>query len=233
MKMLITGASTILGSQVISRFKQNYPEISISTLDDLSDAGLIDNLFDTEKFESVIHLAASETPDYQGTKALLDAANKHWAGQHWFRRFFYVSAEDVSINEQLIRAYAEMTLVISTCTDCFASPDFPMEYISLANANMKQNKAVPLYTHGQDVNNWFWVSDEACAIDVIFNQGEAGLMYTIGGMNTWKSSELELIDMVPNKAYALEPFLVNAYQTYFNKVKNTLAHLTFNPKRIA
>jgi hypothetical protein len=34
MKLLITGASTLLGSQVLSWFKQNYPEMQISTLDD-------------------------------------------------------------------------------------------------------------------------------------------------------------------------------------------------------
>jgi dTDP-glucose 4,6-dehydratase len=233
MKMLITGASTILGSQVISRFKQYYPEIQISTLDDLSDAGVVNHFFEKHKFESVIHLAASETPDYQGTKTLLDVANAHWSGQQWFRRFMYVSAEDVSINEQLVRTYADMTLVISTCSECVASPDFPMEYISVANNNMKLNKSVPMYTHGQDVNNWFWVSDEASAIDVIFNQGEAGPIYSVGGMNTWKSAECDYNDLLSKKAYALEPFIANAYQMFFNKIKHLFAHQTINPKRIA
>jgi dTDP-glucose 4,6-dehydratase len=233
MKMLLTGASTILGSQVIGRFKQYYPDIEISTLDDLSDIGLINHLFGKHQFESVIHLACAERPDFQATNALLDVANSHWAGQHWFRRFLYISAEDISINEQLIRAYSEMTLVISSCSECVASPDFPIEYMSVANANMKLNKSVPMYTQGQAVDNWFWVADEASAIDVIFNQGEAGPIYNIGGMNTWKSADSDYKDLITNKAFALEPFMANAYQMFFNKLKNIFAHSTITPKRIA
>jgi dTDP-glucose 4,6-dehydratase len=232
MKMLITGASTVLGSQVISRFKQYYPEIQISTLDDLSE-GVINDLFTMHKFESVIHLGASDIPDFQGTKMLLDAANANWAGQHWFRRFLYVSAEDLSINEQLIREYNDMTLVISTCSECFASSDFPMEHIALANDNMIQNKSVPLYTHGQPVNSWFWVSDDACAIDVIFNQGEAGLIYNIGGMNTWRNPDTDYKDLITSKPFALEPYMATAYQMFFNKLKNIFGNLTINHKRIA
>jgi dTDP-glucose 4,6-dehydratase len=233
MKMLITGASTILGSQVISRFKQYYPEIEIFTLDDLSGVDVISQLFELHKFESVMHLACAEVPDYNATRALLDLANAQWAGQHWFRRFLYVSAEDISINEQLIRAYADMTLVISTCTECFASSDFPVKYISVANDNMKQNKSVPMYTYGQDVDNWFWVADQATAVDVIFNQGEAGPIYKIGGMNTWKNQDKDYSDLISNKTYALEPLMANAYHMFFNKVKNLSAHLTINPKRMA
>jgi hypothetical protein len=105
--------------------------------------------------------------------------------------------------------------------------------MSVANDNMKLNKSVPMYTQGQAVDNWFWVADEASAIDVIFNQGEAGPIYNIGGMNTWKSPDSDYKDLITNKAFALEPFMANAYQLFFSKVKNIFAHSTINPKRIA
>jgi dTDP-glucose 4,6-dehydratase len=233
MEMLITGASTTLGLQVINRFRKNYPEVQISTLDDLSDSVLLQELFEAKKFDAVIHLAASGTPDYQGTKLLLDTANAAWAEEHWFRRFFYVSAEDQNANEAMMRQYRDMTLVISTCRPSFASPEFPKKAIALASENIKKNKAVPLYSKGQDVESWFWTSDNACAIDVIFHQGEAGLLYHIGGMNTWKSVDADSTAETIYQTTVGQPLLINSFQMFFNKVKGLFAHQPVNTKQIA
>jgi hypothetical protein len=39
--------------------------------------------------------------------------------------------------------------------------------------------------------------------------------------------------LITNKPFALEPFMANAYQMFFSKLKNIFAHSTITPKRIA
>ncbi len=82
-KILITGGAGFIGSHVVRRFVNNYPEYQIINLDkltyagnllnlkdvedspnyrfikgDIVDAAFIDQLFKDEQIDSVIHLAA-------------------------------------------------------------------------------------------------------------------------------------------------------------------------------
>lgn len=225
MKLLITGASTSLGSQVLSWFSQYYPEMQIVTLDDLSDVRAVNHFFEVEHIDAVIHLAAADQQTSSGTKTLLDAANRCWQGNHLIKRFFYISPEPMAANKVLLRKYKDMTLVVSSCSDCFASPAFPVEYIAVADQNVKNNKGVPVYANGQKVPEWFWVSNQACAIDVLFHQGEAGVIYNIGGMNAWKSAEANVKTNVPAFAYVSAPGMVKSYQSFMVKIKRIFSNL--------
>ncbi len=225
MKLLITGASTSLGSQVLSWFKQYYPEMKITTLDDLSDVRAVNHFFEVENIDAVIHLAAADQQTVSGTRTLLDAANRWWQGNHLIKRFFYISPEPMAANKALLRKYKDMTLVVSSCSDCFASSAFPVEHIALADQNVKNNKGVPVYATGQRVPEWFWVSGQACAIDVLFHQGEAGVIYNIGGMNAWKNADAGVKYNVPAYAYVPEHGMVKAYQTFMVKIKRIFSNL--------
>jgi dTDP-glucose 4,6-dehydratase len=225
MKLLITGASTSLGSQVFSWFKQYYPEMQVVTLEDLSDVRAVNHFFEVEHIDAVIHLAAASQHVAAGTKTLLDAANSCWQGNHLIKRFFHVSGDSVAANKALLRKYKDMTLVVSSCSDSFASSAFPVEYIALADQNVKNNKAVPVYANGQKVPEWFWASGQACAIDVLFHQGEAGVIYNIGGMNAWKSADADVKTNVPAYAYVSAPAMVKSYQSFMVKIKRIFSNL--------
>lgn len=132
-KILITGGAGFIGSHVIRRFVTTYPNYQIVNLDKLTYAGNLENLldvenlpnykfvkgdiveadfihdlFEAEKFDAVIHLAAESHVDRSisnpiefvmtnvvGTVNLLNAAKTSWKGQYEQKRFYHVSTDEV------------------------------------------------------------------------------------------------------------------------------------------
>jgi dTDP-glucose 4,6-dehydratase len=202
MKVLVTGSTGLLGNQVVKWFLQYYPDYQITTLNDLSDYGVINHLFNANQFDSVIHLAPTLGQNTQGSQNLLDAANENWLGNHDAHRFLFITS-DIRQGEHLLNEYNGqygMNLLVSSCEEAFASSDFPFIFSAIAEQNINSKNILPLYAKGQQVPEWFWVEEQACAIDVLLHQAEAGKVYAIGGMNAWKRSDLEYSPIVkPNE----------------------------------
>ncbi|MDR6786435.1 dTDP-glucose 4,6-dehydratase [Pedobacter africanus] len=132
-KILITGGAGFIGSHVVRRFVNSYPQYEIINLDkltyagnlanltdienkpnyrfikaDITDAAEINELFQREAFDAVIHLAAESHVDRSiadptafvmtnviGTVNLLNAAREYWKGNYDSRRFYHVSTDEV------------------------------------------------------------------------------------------------------------------------------------------
>lgn len=193
MKVLVTGTACELGKQVINWFSEYYTDYKLVEMNDLSDYGSINSLFESQNFDSVIHIAANTAQSTQGTRNLLQAANTCWAGNQDAHRFLLITA-DAFEAELILREYHDaqgMNLLVSSFEETYATPDFPFVFSAIAQQQISAKNNIPLYTKGQAVPEWSWVEEPACAVDILFHQAEAGKAYSIGGMNAWKRSDLE------------------------------------------
>lgn len=132
-RILITGGAGFIGSHVVRLFVVKYPDYEIVNLDaltyagnlenlkdiqdfpnykfvriDISDADAVDDLFDKNIFDGVIHLAAESHVDRSisdplafvrtnviGTVNLLNACKKQWQGKMDTKRFYHISTDEV------------------------------------------------------------------------------------------------------------------------------------------
>ena len=131
--ILITGGAGFIGSHVVRLFVNKYPDCQIYNLDkltyagnlenlsdvdkmpnyhfvkgDIVDAAFINQLFEKERFDGVIHLAAESHVDRSitnpmefiftnvvGTVNLLNAAKAIWKDNYEGKRFYHISTDEV------------------------------------------------------------------------------------------------------------------------------------------
>ncbi|MBX2933378.1 MAG: dTDP-glucose 4,6-dehydratase [Ferruginibacter sp.] len=131
--ILLTGGAGFIGSHLTRLFVRKYPNYTIVNLDkltyagnlenlrdienepnyrfikgDITDLGLLRNLFSTHKFTAVLHCAAESHVDRSitdplafintnvlGTASLLQAAKEAWAGDYENKIFYHISTDEV------------------------------------------------------------------------------------------------------------------------------------------
>jgi dTDP-glucose 4,6-dehydratase len=155
-----------------------------------------------------------------GTCNLLNAAKNAWKDNFEGKRFYHVSTDEVygalefdgtyftettkydphspysaskASSDHFVRAYHDtygLPVVLSNCSNNYGANHFPEKLIPLAINNIKHKRPIPVYGKGENVRDWLWVNDHACAIDTIFHKGLNGETYNIGGNNEWKNIDL-------------------------------------------
>lgn len=153
-----------------------------------------------------------------GTVSLLNAAKKAWTEKE-DKRFYHISTDEVygslgdeglfvestsydpkspysaskASSDHFVRAYGNtygLPYVISNCSNNYGPNHFPEKLIPLMIHNIQNNKHLPVYGKGENIRDWLYVEDHARAIELIFEKGQNGETYNIGGFNEWKNIDL-------------------------------------------
>ena len=259
--ILITGGAGFIGSHVVKRFVNKYPNYNIYNVDNLTYAGNLSNLKDLEekknyfffkidiknhneilklfidkKITDVIHLAAESHVDKSiensfefaetnvlGTLSLLEASKISWDLSSENNIFYHISTDEVygslglegSFNEyskydpnspysaskassdHFVRAYHKtygLPILISNCSNNYGPNQHAEKMIpNIINSLLKQIK-IPIYGDGKNIRDWLYVHDHCDAIELIFNNGNCGETYNIGG--NYEISNIDLANII-------------------------------------
>ena len=148
-----------------------------------------------------------------GTLSLLQAAKEVWNGDFEGKLFYHISTDEVygalpldggkfteqtpydphspysaskASSDHFARAFRDtygLPVVVTNCSNNYGPYQFPEKLIPLFINNIVQNKPLPVYGRGENVRDWLYVEDHACAIDLIAHRGVLGQTYNIGGEN--------------------------------------------------
>ena len=259
--ILITGGAGFIGSHVVKRFVNKYPNYNIYNVDNLTYAGNLSNLKDLEdkknyfffkidiknhneilklfidkKITDVIHLAAESHVDKSiensfefaetnvlGTLSLLEASKISWDLSSKNNIFYHISTDEVygslglegSFNEyskydpnspysaskassdHFVRAYHKtygLPILISNCSNNYGPNQHGEKMIpNIINSLLMQIK-IPIYGDGKNIRDWLYVDDHCDAIELIFNNGNYGETYNIGG--NYEISNIDLANII-------------------------------------
>ncbi|HOP07005.1 MAG TPA: dTDP-glucose 4,6-dehydratase [candidate division Zixibacteria bacterium] len=95
--------------------------------------------------------------------------------------------------DHLVRSYHRtygLDCVITNCSNNYGPYQFPEKLIPLMIRNALRRMPLPVYGDGGNIRDWLYVDDHCRALELVFDRGEAGKTYVIGGHNEITNIEL-------------------------------------------
>ena len=96
-------------------------------------------------------------------------------------------------SEHFVRAFHDtygMPVIVTNCSNNYGPYQFPEKLIPLLINNIRHRRPLPVYGKGENIRDWLYVEDHACAIDIIFHHGRPAETYNIGGFNEWRNIDI-------------------------------------------
>ena len=152
----------------------------------------------------------------EGTLNLLEAARGRGKD---FGRFYHISTDEVygslgpegaftestaydprspysaskASSDHLVRAFFHtfgLDVVISNCSNNYGPYQFPEKLIPLMIRNMQLGQPLPVYGKGDNIRDWIWVGDHVTAMEHVFEKGQSGETYNLGGQQECTNLDL-------------------------------------------
>jgi len=154
-----------------------------------------------------------------GTVTMLRAASRAWAGRTDVR-FVHVSTDEVfgSLGAQglfdedtrydprspysaskasadhMARAWHHtygLPVIVTNCSNNYGPWQFPEKLIPVVIRRALAGEPVPIYGKGENVRDWLYVEDHCDALATVYERGQVGRTYCIGG--DCEQSNLQLV----------------------------------------
>ena len=159
------------------------------------------------------------TTNVIGTLNLLEIARKNWQNKFKGKLFHHVSTDEVygtlqetgsflettaydprspysaskASSDHFVKAYSVtygMPIIISNSSNNYGPNQHVEKLIPLVIKNIVNREPIPIYGDGKNIRDWIYVEDHIEAINLIFNNGERGQKYNIGGDNEIRNIDL-------------------------------------------
>ena len=159
------------------------------------------------------------TTNVIGTLNLLEIARKNWQNKFKGKLFYHVSTDEVygtlqetgsflettaydprspysaskASSDHFVKAYSVtygMPIIISNSSNNYGPNQHVEKLIPLVIKNIVNREPIPIYGDGKNIRDWIYVEDHIEAINLIFNNGERGQKYNIGGDNEIRNIDL-------------------------------------------
>ena len=159
------------------------------------------------------------TTNVIGTLNLLEIARKNWQNKFKGKLFYHVSTDEVygtlqetgsflettaydprspysaskASSDHFVKAYSVtygMPIIISNSSNNYGPNQHVEKLIPLVIKNIANREPIPIYGDGKNIRDWIYVEDHIEAINLIFNNGERGQKYNIGGDNEIRNIDL-------------------------------------------
>ncbi|MGM0588533.1 MAG: dTDP-glucose 4,6-dehydratase [Bacteroidota bacterium] len=126
----------------------------------------------------------------------------------------------------IVRAYHHtygMNVVTTNCSNNYGPHQHDEKLIPTVIRNAIRHNDIPVYGKGDNVRDWLYVTDHCNAIDLAFQDGEAGETYIVGGHNEWKNIDLvKLLCEILDEEVGAGP--EGAYQNLITFVEDRAGH---------
>ncbi|WP_294353108.1 dTDP-glucose 4,6-dehydratase [uncultured Sphingomonas sp.] len=89
-------------------------------------------------------------------------------------------------SDHLVSAWGHtfgLPVLITNCSNNYGPYHFPEKLIPLMIAKALDGERLPIYGKGDQVRDWLFVEDHVRALQAVFERGEVGRTYNIGGHN--------------------------------------------------
>ena len=96
-------------------------------------------------------------------------------------------------SDHLVRAWQRtygLPVLVTNCSNNYGPYHFPEKLIPLVILNALEGKPLPIYGAGDQIRDWLYVEDHACALYTVIRQGQVGETYNIGGHNEKENIEV-------------------------------------------
>ena len=87
-------------------------------------------------------------------------------------------------SDHLVRAWGhtfELPVLVTNCSNNYGPYHFPEKLIPLIIIRALRGEPLPVYGDGSNVRDWLFVEDHAKALQIVFENGQPGETYNIGG----------------------------------------------------
>ena len=99
--------------------------------------------------------------------------------------------------DHFVRAYHHtfgLPVLTTNCSNNYGPFQFPEKLIPLMISKTLQRESLPIYGDGSNVRDWLHVADHCNALRTVFNLGEPGRVYNIGGNS--ERTNLEIVHAI-------------------------------------